>query len=320
MAFSMSHEPSGMKSVSIIIPMYRDAERAIELIRSLKRQELPPGVEVEVIVVDDGSEDGSGELIERAVGDAIMLRRLPCNSGRAVARNSGAAIAQGGVLLFLDCDCLPDGHDFIAAHLRCWLSGVVATTGSVTGRGDGFWHRYQTEASDRRQRQFQQGISFSGSSQNLMVARAVFESCGGFDPAYTTYGFEDRDLLLRLATFGRVAWAEARVMHMDALALASVCQKMTEAGGSAADLFARSHPDAYQSLGYARLDARRHFWLVLCARLAGWLIGSAARAVDRILDVDFVPYPIKKMLVKGLTAFSYVAGTARHSVSPLHPD
>lgn len=314
------NEPSSMTQVSVIIPMYRDADRAIQLVRCLWEQQLPVGTTLEVIIVDDGSADDSCTRIQQALGHLVKLKTLSANAGRAVARNNGAALALGQLLLFLDCDCLPDGHDFIASHLSSLNSDVVSTTGSVTGRGDGFWHRYQTDASDRRRRQFMKGISFSGSSQNLMVTRAAFEGCGGFDPSYTSYGFEDRDLLIRIGNFGRVAWANASVKHMDHLTVSSVCRKMKEAGGTSSVYFSRSHPNAYRALGFARLDARQHFYWWLAARSAGWLIQPIARWVDAVLETTYLPYAIKKIVVKALTAFSYMHGTARQRVSARRSD
>jgi glycosyltransferase involved in cell wall biosynthesis len=301
-----------MRCVSIIIPVYRDADRAIELVLALRSQRLPEETCMEVIVVDDGSGDGSADRIEQLVGNVVVLRRLRVNAGRAVARNMGASTANGEVLLFIDCDCLPATEHLIAAHLRAWNEGVVASIGPVTGTGVGFWDRYQANASKRRERQHAAGIFFSGSSQNLMVLRAAFISCGGFDGAYRTYGFEDRELQLSIAEYGRIAWAEAAsVRHMDILTLPLVCRKMEEAGGSAAVLFAQRHPEAYKALGYAALDARLHSWLKLPALLLDRLIEPAALWTDGLIANPHLPHELKSLLVKGFTAVSYLIGTTR---------
>lgn len=298
--------------VSVVIPVYRDANRAIELVHAMQLQQLPQGTSTEIILVDDGSDDGSADRIEEFLGNQISLHRLPTNSGRATARNVGAAASSGEVLMFVDCDCLPSGDDLIAAHLAAWAAGVVATIGPVTGDGDGFWHRYQSAASKRRSRQHAAGITFSGSSQNLMVSRPAFESCGGFDNAYRTYGFEDRDLQLRLAHYGQIAWAPAAgVRHMDTLTLPLVCRKMIEAGGLAAVLFSLRYPHAYRALGYAALDTRQHRWLRLPAQLLDKIIGPMARIGDRLIRNPLVPYGLKSRLVKILSGISYLVGTAR---------
>jgi glycosyltransferase involved in cell wall biosynthesis len=298
--------------VSVVIPVYRDAERAIELVHALQKQQLPSDVSVEIIVVDDGSSDGSADHLNKSLRDQVLLQRLAINSGRAIARNVGASIARGDVLLFIDCDCLPADDTLIAAHLSVWSGNVAATIGPVTGNGDCFWNRYQSAASERRARQHAAGLYFSGSSQNLMVSRAAFRSCGGFDDSYRTYGFEDRDLQLRIARFGRICWAAgARVQHMDELTLPLVCLKMAEAGGLSAILFSSRYPEAYKALGYAALDARLHRWLCLPARLLDGVITPFAKIGNRLIENPRVPYGLKSWLVKAMTGISYLIGTNR---------
>ena len=298
-------------SVSVVIPTYRDAERTIALARSLAAHRPSQGATLEILVVDDGSGDGSAERIADALGDTIVLQSLPANRGRAIARNEGAIGASGERLLFLDCDCLPADDGLVAAHLRAWTPGTVASIGPVTGHGGGFWDRYQRDASARRARQHAAGSHFSGSSQNLMVSRDAFRACGGFDPRYRTYGFEDRDLQLRLGRLGRIAWAHAAVVrHMDDLSLRGVCAKMAEAGGASAVRFAGRHPEAYEALGYAALDVRRRRWLLPLARLVDRGLPSLAIALEPVLHAP-LPHALLRGLVKSLTALAYLGGTSR---------
>lgn len=243
-----------MHRVSVVMPVYRDADRAIELVQALQIQRLPPSAKIEIIIVDDGSDDRSADRIGESIGEQVALHRLSTNSGRAIARNAGAARASGELLLFMDCDCLPAGAGFIAAHLRHFEESAVACTGPVVGTGRGFWHTFQVASATRRAALHARGITYSGSTQNLMVRRDSFVAAGGFDETFRAYGFEDRDLLIRLAAQGPIAWAdEAVVEHHDDLDLATVCRKMREAGAGGAHLFAARHPEAYRMLGYAAL-------------------------------------------------------------------
>lgn len=302
--------------VSIVIPVYRDAERAIALVHALQQQRLPPGLGTETILVDDGSGDGSGDRSSQAIGDSAIVHRLPANVGRAVARNAGAAIATGAHILFMDCDCLPADDGLVAGHLAVWDEGVAASTGPVEGTGHGFWHRYQSAASVRRARQHDEGAYFSGSSQNLMVLKAAFERCGGFDSAYRGYGFEDRDLLLRIGLFGDVRWASrAAVRHMDALELPAVCRKMAEAGRDTAPLFRARHPEAYRRLGHAAIDAGLHPWLRPLARVLGPLVLRTAPRINRWLAHDRLPYPLGAAVVKIASASSFLYGTSRRNTA-----
>lgn len=296
---------------SVIIPTWRDSERAIALVAAL-RDAWRCDSDVDLVVVDDGSADGSDERLQSALDGVAGVRvlALPANVGRSSARNAGAEAANGEWLLFLDADCLPADPDWINAHRRCHVPGVVASTGPVLGTGRGFWSEYQARASARRARQHAAGMAYSGAGSNLAVRRSDFIACGGFDPAYRNYGFEDRDLLLRLLKRGNVAWAqEAVVRHMDTLSLASVCHKMREAGGEPARLFDHRHPDAYRRLGYARLDLRHHPNLRWPARWIEPLLAPAARWLEPTLDWRWLPFGLRAGAAKLVAGLHFMVGT-----------
>jgi glycosyltransferase involved in cell wall biosynthesis len=87
--------------ISVVIPCYNAAPLIGETLESVFRQE---GVTLEVIVVDDGSTDGSALLVERAFPAAIVVRQE--NAGVSAARNRGMALAKHPLLQFLDADDL----------------------------------------------------------------------------------------------------------------------------------------------------------------------------------------------------------------------
>ena len=294
---------------SVVVPVYRDGLRAAEAVAALLVQAMPPGVALEILVVDDGSGDDTAERLARIVDARVRVIALPENVGRSAARNAGAAAASGTTVVFMDCDCIPTRDDFLATHLHA-LTNAVASTGRVIGADEGFWSRYQGDASQRRKRQHAGGMAYSGSSQNLAVRTEAFRAIGGFDTGYRQYGFEDRDVLLRLARVGRVAWTEeATVRHRDALRMREVARKMAEAGQHSSARFASMHPEAYGALGYGRLDARRHGALRPFARLAGKCLPLIAGAVDGLIALP-LPYALQAWAVRGTTALAYWCGTA----------
>lgn len=296
--------------ISIIIPVFRDAPNALALIKALQDQAIPDGVDHEIIVVDDGSGDGTADVLRSCTDGNVRVFSLAHNGGRAQARNMGAQFALGEVLTFIDCDCRPTCSDFLLSHWRVIESGCVASCGRVTGDGISFWSRYQTEASERRERQHAQGFHFSGSSQNFSVCRNAFRQCGGFDSRYTTYGFEDRDLFVRLSISGKLGWCRAAaVEHLDPLNLPGVLTKMQSAGGESAAMFAHDHPDAYQGLGYAVIDVRIHPWLRPIAWLANPIL-RIAPVIDRALEAPWMPYPVARIMVKLMSALAYLRGTS----------
>jgi glycosyltransferase involved in cell wall biosynthesis len=175
--------------ISVVIPMYRDGTRAATAARAILAQQPPQGDEVEVVIVDDGSDDDALEHVASVADNRIHVVRLPRNEGRSAARNAGVANALGQMVVFMDCDCVPAGDGFLRAYAKALESDAVASAGHVEGDGQGFWSRYQADASERRSRQHAAGFQGSGSSQNLAVRRDAFEAVGGFDLDYRRYGF-----------------------------------------------------------------------------------------------------------------------------------
>lgn len=96
------------RQVSVVIPCF-NAERYIA--STLRAVQAQSGAELEIIVVDDGSTDGSAALVERDFPAARLLRRA--NAGVAAARNAGIAAAGGEWIAFCDADDI-------------WLPGKLA--------------------------------------------------------------------------------------------------------------------------------------------------------------------------------------------------
>lgn len=299
-----------MPRVSVVIPMYRDAHRALAAVDCLRMQSLPADTALEIVVVDDGSGDGSVDAI-RAIAPTITVIELESNQGRASARQAGIEASSGEFLLFLDCDCQPVERSYIASHVEILLSGCVASTGSVVGMGGTFWDRYQRGASNRRKRMFDQGFRASGTTQNMMVRKSALLSVGGFDLGYRQYGFEDRDLLLRVAALGSIGWCDgATVRHMDTLSMSSVSSKMRMAARESAPHFSARHPEAYRKLGYRSLDARINAWLRIPAWALALIVGPLAAAFDVAERRALLPWPMAVVLARFLSAASYLVGSA----------
>jgi len=95
-------------SISVIIPAYNAAEFIGDALDSVKAQEIQ---DLQVIVVDDGSADGTADRVAAEHPDVELIRKA--NGGAATARNRGIAAATGGYLAFLDADDI-------------WLPGKLA--------------------------------------------------------------------------------------------------------------------------------------------------------------------------------------------------
>jgi len=129
--------PFKQRTVSIIIPVYNDEEHIARAIESALAQTLE---EVEVIVVDDGSTDGTSEVLKTYEGQIFHIRQQ--NRGMAAARNAGIRASCGDYVCFLDSDdtftpdkveiqaaCLDDDPD-VGLSYGGWLD-VSIETGEV---------------------------------------------------------------------------------------------------------------------------------------------------------------------------------------------
>ena len=88
--------------ISVIIPAYNARKFIAEAIESVLNQTFPAH---EIIVVDDGSTDGTGEFVEKQFGDKVRVIQQE-NKGQGAARNTGIQVATGNIFQFLDADDL----------------------------------------------------------------------------------------------------------------------------------------------------------------------------------------------------------------------
>ena len=100
--------------VSVIIPSYNYAAFLPQAVASVLGQRAP-GLDVEVIVVDDGSTDNTIEVAESLGADITFIRQA--NAGPSAARNAGLRVASGDFVAFLDADDL-FAKGLLASHLR----------------------------------------------------------------------------------------------------------------------------------------------------------------------------------------------------------
>jgi len=192
--------------VAVIIPAYNSRRFLVEAITSVRAQSCPPA---ELVVVDDGSEDGSAELAEEL--EVRCLRRE--NGGPGAARNSGVAATSSPLIAFLDADDLFEPEKLARQAEHMASSDCVACGGDayVLREGQIGQGRERKNGPGSVPSQIDLNLLIRGNPlicSSMMLRRSAFEEVGGFDEDRDLIATEDYDLWLRLLPLGQIDYLD----------------------------------------------------------------------------------------------------------------
>jgi cellulose synthase/poly-beta-1,6-N-acetylglucosamine synthase-like glycosyltransferase len=194
----------------VIIPAWNAVKTLPRTLAALCEQTYPAD-RIEVIVVDDGSTDGTAE-VARVSGARVLCQ---AHRGPAAARNLGARAASGDIVLFTDADCVPT-TSWVERMLAPFSDPeVVGVKGRYRTRQRSLVARFaQAEFEDRYRRQ-QRGPTIDlVDSYSAAFGRSAFLAVGGFDERFPTANNEDVELSYRLTEQGaRLMFAPDAVVY-----------------------------------------------------------------------------------------------------------
>jgi glycosyltransferase involved in cell wall biosynthesis len=194
----------GEDTVGVVVPMFNSERTIAATLKSICRQ---THARLDIVVVDDGSTDGSAAAVEVWCARDPRVRLVrQANAGVAAARNKGAASTDAPFLAFVDADdlwappkieyqlaALQEGGESVGAAY-CWFATIDETDRAVS-----FGPHPLAEGQILRELC---AVNMIGNGSTLMARRSAFEKAGGYDAtlrARGAEGAEDFLVCLRLA-------------------------------------------------------------------------------------------------------------------------
>jgi glycosyltransferase involved in cell wall biosynthesis len=107
-----SPAPVEFKKLSVIVPVLNERNTVAEIVRSMRAVELPAGLDREIIVVDDGSTDGSVDVLQQLHDSTVRVVTHGANRGKGAAVRTGFAHSTGDLILIQDADLEYDPEDW----------------------------------------------------------------------------------------------------------------------------------------------------------------------------------------------------------------
>jgi GT2 family glycosyltransferase/glycosyltransferase involved in cell wall biosynthesis/Flp pilus assembly protein TadD len=212
---------------SIVIPVFNQVNYTMQCVDRIRSSTMTP---YELIIINNGSTDGTKEYLDSLQSAGIKIQHLAENTGFVNACNQGAKLASGEYLVFLNNDTLPeDGWlealitaaeqipnvGAVGAKLL-YPDGVLQEAGSIVFSDSTPWNYGKRDDAEKPQYNYIREAPYC-SAACLLIRRKLFEQIGGFDKRYSPAYWEDVDLAFEVRKRGLKVMYQpaARVVHFE---------------------------------------------------------------------------------------------------------
>lgn len=184
-----------MIDISIQICTYNRANLIVKALDALFKQDYPKD-KYEIVLVDDGSTDGTAEAVKALNPPCKFTYLHQENSGLSTGRNKGIKAASGEIILFVDDDIMAS-EELLSEHMKSHRESPHSVVRGWVNHVDNL------EEPGKQPKFTMQDISTAFFwTSNVSVAKKYLEEAGLFDERFKEYGWEDLELGLRLKSLG----------------------------------------------------------------------------------------------------------------------
>lgn len=292
-------------TASVVVPTFNRLADLKRVLRALCDQAASLPSPCQIVIVDDGSTDGTGDWLDSHASELGVLVLHQDNAGPARARNRGVEESEGDVVLFLGDDTVPQ-PGWLHEHLEVHRVGATQKTIAVLG-----YTAFPADETSPFLRWINEyGAQFGYAliddptdvpfnffyTSNISLPRRSFEDLGGFREDFPAAAWEDIEFAYRAMASGLSLRynPRARVVHHHRIRVATFCERQQKSGRSAA-IFAGLHPELEGFLAVPCVDGvgwrtvfERPFlraWIALGEHLDGVADGRVYR---RLLDGHYL--------------------------------
>lgn len=306
-----------------------NAEKTIgHLIKSLDQKSSHFGTyskdDIAITIVNDASIDNTFDVINNLKTNHLPVNILnnEVNSGRGVSINKAVDSFFSEYILLVDADCEAKDENYLSYFIELIQAKMSIVFARMEDPNNDFWGQYFNQSQSKKT----SADPANFSTTNVLIKTQLFTDAGGFNHLYKSYGFEDRDLLLRIIRHiptkdqNQVIGVNesAVLLHHTSESIESYCNKQYLAGKYTRPIFYSRFPDDYKSMPYSRCDSETvRIPKNIALTLLTILLPALMKITEALITYKSLPINMRIKAVQLCVALSFFKGSkASKSQSP----